>query len=189
MIKRHSLILLMFMALGWHSVKAQVMAATYELVYNQKEKLFDVYLVILEGSANTTRHRVQFNSQISLVVPTGTTMEIVKSHNPFQDNQYYKGTTPLVWELVKPLVAPAPSPKNDFYAVRPVLFPSSFYNDVNQGDKIKLFTFKAVTDMPESIRLYNNGVDPGPEVNGMMGRDFNNGFCMGGPAQLYKKLD
>ncbi|HRD06849.1 MAG: hypothetical protein U0V54_08245 [Saprospiraceae bacterium] len=189
MIKRHSLFLLMFLGFGLQSIFAQVTAASYELVYNEKEKQFDVYLVVLEGSAQTTRHRVQFNSQISLVVPTGTTLEIVKNHNPFQDNQQYKGTVPLIWELVKPLIAPSPSPKSDFYAVRPVLFPSSFYNDVSQGDKIKLFTFKAVTDMPEEVRLYNNGVDPGPEVNGMLGRDFNNGFCMGGPAQLYKKMD
>ena len=189
MIRKQSLFLLLFLAMGLQSAMAQVLAASYELVYDEKEKSFDVYLVVLEGSAKTTRHRVQFNSQISLVVPTGTTLEIVKSHNPLQDNQQYKGTVPLVWELVKPLIAPAPSPNNDFYAVRPVLFPSSFYNDVNQGDRIRLFTFRSTTDNPGGIRLFNNGVDPGPEVPGMMGRDFNNGFCMGGPAQLFKKMD
>ena len=87
------------------------------------------------------------------------------------------------------MIAPVPSPKNDFYAIRPVLFPSSFYNDVNQGDKIKLFTLNITSDNIKGVRLFNNGVDPGPEVTGMLGRDFNNGFCMGGPAQLYKKLD
>lgn len=189
MIKKLTLFFLLCCVLGYAEVNAQVTAANYELVYNEKEKLFDVYLVVLEGSATTTRHRVQFNSQVSLVVPTGATLEITQNHNPFQDNQQYKGTKPLVWELVKPLIAPAPSPKSDFYAVRPVLFPSSFYNDVNQGDKVKLFTLKITTDNIQGVRLFNNGVDPGPEVAGMLGRDFNNGFCMGGPAQLYTKVD
>lgn len=189
MIKKLSLFFLLCFGLSYPVLKAQVLAANYELVYDEKEKHFDVYLVVLEGSASTTRHRVQFNSQVSIIVPTGAMVEVVQNHNPFQDNQQYKGTKPLIWELVKPLIAPAPSPKNDFYAVRPVLFPSSFYNDVNQGDKIKLFTLKITTDNINGVRFFNNGVDPGPEVPGMLGRDFNNGFCMGGPAQLYKKVD
>ena len=75
MIKKLSLFFLLCFGFGYPALKAQVMAASYELVYDEKEKHFDVYLVVLEGSASTTRHRVQFNSQVSLIVPTGAVVE------------------------------------------------------------------------------------------------------------------
>ncbi|MBK8700867.1 MAG: hypothetical protein IPN29_15530 [Saprospiraceae bacterium] len=167
---------------------AQVTAVAYQLEKSKESGYYDCYLFISEGFATTTKQRIQFNSQVSLVVPKGTEIELVKSYMPIQDNQLYKGTTAMEWELAKPLLSPAPSPDHNFYAFRPVLFPSCFYNDLKQGDRVKLFTFKVTPSGAPSVRFFENEVDPGPDQPGMMGRDFSNGFCIGGTAQLFKGI-
>ncbi len=178
----------MFLLLGFAffpQLNAQVKSVKYELKHNQQTGLFDCYLLIDEGNAISKRERLQFFSQISLVVPTNSIVKVEKTYMPLQNNQEYKGTTPIEWDLQKPLRAPSASPKMDFYSLVPVLSPSAFYNDIKQGDKILLFSVNVKTDKLDDVRLYNTAIDPDATAIGMKGRDFTNGFCIGGAQNYY----
>lgn len=70
---------------------SQVTGVKYLMKYNTTTCKFDACIVITAGSATTAPQRAQFNSQYSVVVPTGTTISIGEndSHNPIQNNQTY----------------------------------------------------------------------------------------------------
>lgn len=167
------------------SVFSQVTAADYKIVMNNSTNEYDLYLRILEGGTKNTKQRIQFNSQIAIVVPTGNKVEITKNYMPIQDNQEYKGTLPMEWEMMKALVAPPAMPKNDFYAFRPTLIPTALYNDLKPGDEVKLFSFKCPAMKKDEVRLFKNGEDPSSHT-GMYGRDFFNSFCLGSVTNIYK---
>lgn len=169
-----------------NDLQAQITSVEYKIKHNEKTKEFDVYLVVLEGMTSSTKHRIQFNSQISFLVPTGSATTISQLYMPLQDNQELKGTLPMEWDMVKPLTAPTAMPEYDFYAVRPTLIPTSLYNQIKAGDEIKLFSFTCQTHKTESVRLFKNGIDP-TSTNEMLGRDFFNSFCIGGITDVYKK--
>ncbi len=164
---------------------AQVKAVNYELQYNASTGMHDCYIIIKKGNAVTMRDRVQFNSQIAVLVPTGSSLEVSKTFMPLEDNQQYKGLKPIEWKVQKPLTGPSAAPKTDFYSITPNLFPSAFYNDLKEGDKIKLFSIKVGTENYAGVRLYNKAIDPDANAIGMKGRDFNNSFSIGGPEEDY----
>nr|HMU04104.1 hypothetical protein [Saprospiraceae bacterium] len=58
--------------------------------------LYDCCLIVMSGSATSPIQRAQFGSQYSVVVPTGTQVQIAQLHNPIQNNQFYNGTVPCV---------------------------------------------------------------------------------------------
>jgi hypothetical protein len=164
---------------------AQIQAVNYELKYNSTTGLHDCYIIIKKGSAVTMRERVQFNSQISVLVPTGSELEVAQTYMPLEDNQQYGGVNPIKWKVEKPLITPAASPRLDFYSITPNLFPSAFYNDLKEGDRVKLFSLKIGTENISGVRLFNKAVDPDATALGMKGRDFNNSFSIGGPEEDY----
>lgn len=166
----------------------QVQSVDYLMKYNCETNQYDVSLIILEGSATTIAQRAQFNSQISIVVPTGEGIVITNKYMPLQSNQDYSGTAPLDWGLGNPIFAPEVQPENDFYSIVPKLSPASFYNDLNEGDEVMLFSFLAGTtgQYDENIRFFDNGIDPDDKGEGMGGGDFSNGFALGGAFQLYR---
>jgi hypothetical protein len=165
---------------------AQITSVDYKIMYNESSNQFDVYLRVLEGKTTSTKHRIQFNSQISIIVPTGAMTEITKHYMPLQDNQQLTGTTPMEWDMIKPLISPPAMPKYDVYAVRPTLMPTALYNEMKAGDEIKLFSFKCETNTPSEVRLFKNGEDPSSTPE-MFGRDFFNAFCIGSIEDVYKK--
>jgi hypothetical protein len=181
-------ILLGIYFLNFHNMYSQVKGVTYDMLYNKETSNFDIYIVIEKGSAKATMDRIQFNSQVSIVVPTGCKMEIVKFHMPIEDNQKMDGVRPMEWKTEKPLVAPSSAPLNDYYSVFPILIPSSFYNEVNEGDKIKIFSINVKTDNIKGVRFYNKKLDPDASDPSMRGQDFSNAFCIGSPEQIYKGL-
>ena len=71
---------------------SQVTNVNYLLDHNCETGLYEVKLKVLEGSAMTIAHRAQFNAQITIVVPTGTSFEIIERVNPIANNQQYSGT-------------------------------------------------------------------------------------------------
>ncbi|MFM2393846.1 MAG: hypothetical protein RLZZ546_1828 [Bacteroidota bacterium] len=168
---------------------AQILSATYTIEKSEKENQYDIYLSVLEGSAKSTRDRAQFNSQACIVVSTGAQVEVVQTYNPIKDNQEYKGTDPITWQVSKPLIAPEADKMHDFFSFRPKLMPSAFYHDVQQGDKIKLFTIAVIFPTKEAmdVRLFKNGEDPDEYIPSMQGRNFSQGICIGGVKQLYKQ--
>ncbi|MBK7787220.1 MAG: cadherin-like domain-containing protein [Saprospiraceae bacterium] len=168
---------------------SQVTGVKYLMKYNTTTCKFDACIVITAGSATTAPQRAQFNSQYSVVVPTGTTISIGEndSHNPIQNNQTYGGTTPLKWVISSAVLSPAAAPTLDFHSITPTLSPTSFYNNLATNDTIRLFSLN-VNPMPScgvGIRPFQNGVDPGSSAAGMNGGDFTNGFTIGGTAQDY----
>ncbi len=165
----------------------QVQSVDYLMKFNCETNQYDVSLIILEGSATTIPQRAQFNAQISIVVPTGEGIVITNKYMPLQSNQDYNGSAPLDWALGTPIYTPAAQPENDFYSVVPKLSPASFYNDLEEGDQVMLFSFTAGTtgQYNDKIRFFRNGIDPDDNAPGMGGGDFSNGFSLGGSLQIY----
>ncbi|MBK8701460.1 MAG: cadherin-like domain-containing protein [Saprospiraceae bacterium] len=167
---------------------SQVTGVKYLLKYNSTSCRFDACIVITAGSATTAPQRAQFNSQYSLVVPTGSSVSIAQNYNPIQNNQTYAGVNPLVWVISSSVLAPAAAPTLDFYSVTPTLSPTSFYNNITVNDTVRLFSVN-ITPFPNcgvGIRSFQNGVDPGSSAAGMNGGDFTNGFTIGGTSQDYQ---
>jgi len=165
----------------------QVQSVDYLMKYNCETNQYDVSLKILEGSATTIPHRAQFNAQISIVVPTGEGIVITNKYMPLQSNQMYDGSAPLDWGLGNPIYSPSSQPESDFYSIVPKLSPASFYNDLQEGEQVMLFSFIAGTtgQYDDRVRFFDNGVDPDDSAAGMNGGDFSNGFSIGGATQLY----
>lgn len=163
----------------------QVESVDFLMKYNCETNQYDVKLVILEGEATSIPQRAQFNSQISVVVPTGENLVVTDHIMPIQNNQFYDGDTPLLWTVGTPEISPAIQPENDFYGITPTLSPASFYHDLQAGDVVTLFsiTVGESGQYDESVRFFKNGVDP--DESNMGGGDFSNGFTMGGAQQLF----
>ncbi len=169
---------------------SQVTSLDYLLKYNSADCLYEVHIIIVEGSAVSIGQRVQFNSQISLVTPTGTEFTgEPTNYMPLQNHQNYNGTNPMEWNLGESISDPPSSPGNDFTVVQPTLSPASFYNNMYTGDTIKLFAFGLDGDFTcgNGVRFYENNVDPTSSDEGMEGSNFSNGFTLGNPIQLYNE--
>ncbi len=172
-------------------VRGQAQGVTgvkFQMRFDTTTCLFDCYLIVTEGSATTAAQRAQFNAQYSIVTPAGSFIEVDTSYMPLVGNQTYGGITPMQWTLTNHIYAPCVQPQNDFHSIIPVLSPASFYNDLNTGDTVRLFSLR-VTPIPacaDDIRIFKNGIDPSSSSPCMGSGDFNNGFTVGGPAQDYR---
>lgn len=166
---------------------SQITGVKFFLEKQSEKAAIDVYLVIDEGSAKSLRERVQFGSQISLVVPKELTPKIAKSYMPLNDNQEYTGTVACRWNMFSKTISPSNNTECSYISITPELSPSSFYNNLKKGDKIKLFTleFDGNQDCIEGVRLYENGLDASAEVKGMHGSDYSNAFNLGSIKSVY----
>jgi hypothetical protein len=181
----------LFMALGIASspmmVDAQVSKVNYKVQFNEKTNLFDCYLLVKEGSAKSTRDRAQFNAQFTLVVPNGSEVKMAESFMPLQNNQKYNSTSPSHWIVTNHNISPEADPFRDFVSIVPSLSPTSFYNDLEAGTEVKLFSVSItpVIDCGSTVRMYEKGLDPESADRGMGGGDFANGFTLGSVSQIY----
>ena len=167
-------------------ISAQVSSVKYLMKYNPMTSYQDCYIVIEAGSATTPIQRAQFNSQYSLVVPTGSEIEVVEVYMPLQNNQNYQGTTPLNWVIASTVNSPPITPNKDYYAIATTLSPTSFYNNLATGDSVKLFSIKTSPIFCNNeVRIFNNLTDPKSTDPGMNGGVFDNGFTIGGVQQVY----
>lgn len=169
---------------------AQVSGVQYSIHFNTKTNLFDCFLYISEGQANSTRERVQFNAQYSFVIPTGANVSIESSYMPLVDNQTFSGKESLKWNITSTVKSPELFPEFDFLGVTPTLAPAGFYNKIKKGDFIKLFSLRIEGEGIDlsHVRIFNNDSDPKSHDKGMKNGDFSNGFTMGGYHQLYKGI-
>ncbi|MEE9440287.1 MAG: hypothetical protein V3V14_14875, partial [Saprospiraceae bacterium] len=171
-----------------NQVSAQVDSVRYQARFNPETCLHDFYIVIEGGSATIIPHRAQFNSQFTVVYPTSASINGGPINNmPLQNNQNYTSTTPMVWKLSSSAIDPASAPGLVFQSIVPTLSPASFYNNLVTGDTIKLFSLdiSPVTECGVDVRVYENGVDPDSNADGMNGSDYSNGFTIGGSVQKY----
>ncbi len=166
---------------------AQVQKVKYSLEFNAETCLFDVFINIEEGKTKTTTHRAQFNSQISIVTPTSTIVSVEETYMPLVNNQQYRSGKAASWEVTTLLDAPAVSPNEAFHSITPFLTPAAFYMDLEEGQKVRLFSLGLypMVDCAANVRLYDNTTDPRSNDNGMRGGDFRNGFTVGGIIQTY----
>lgn len=167
---------------------------SYQLKYNADSCWYDVYLIINEGSASTLIERVQFNAQLSFVVPTGSGISIPRGYMPLLNNST-AGTGSYAsnyWQLGGHISNPASAPGKDFWSVYPnINIGLAQYNNLNKGDTVKLFSVKTEpkTLCGHDLRFYKNGVDPQSNAAGMNGADFSNEFTIQNPAnQVFDSL-
>lgn len=168
---------------------AQINKVSYRLSFDPNTNLYDCYLHINEGSAKKVKERVQLNAQLTLLVPEGSAVEIVQNYMPLQDNQSYDGKKPMKWNKANMIKKPASDPFHDYVSIVPQLSPASFYNDLNPGDQVKLFSAKIshVDNCGDDIKLFDNIHGVTSTDIGMSGGDFRNGFTVGGVKQKYTK--
>lgn len=166
---------------------AQIEDVSYKLKYNNETCFFDLYLKVNSGSATTPRERAQFNSQVSFILPEENTFYVEDSYLPLQRNQHKDSDIPTSWEMSNEIEDIESLPGNKLVSVAPFLNPAAFYNDLNEGDELRLFSFKSfpITDCGAGIRLFDNENDPTSAAPGMRGGDFRNGFTLGGASQKF----
>ncbi|MEE9440288.1 MAG: hypothetical protein V3V14_14880 [Saprospiraceae bacterium] len=184
-----SLIVLLVVA-GTVSLNGQVESVSFDVVQNDNTGNFDIFLVVEKGSAASVVERTQFNSQISFVASTGTDIDIVDLNMPLNWNQKFNGQKPMLWIETTKVIAPDVSPELDYFAVSCVMAPVSQYNDLLEGDKVRLFSVSVKNNLTAKpiFRLYKNGHDADSNAEGMGGGDFSIGFTIGGVRQKYRDV-
>jgi uncharacterized protein YjdB len=167
--------------------RAQVTSVNYQIKYNQDSCWYDAFLIINAGSATTVDERKQDFSIYSLVVPAGTYIDVIRNYNPIKNNATYSGNTPNNWIIYAAIGAPTIDPSSDYYIFAPSLDDEAHFNDINTGDTIKLFSFfiDTILNCGQGIRVFENGIDPGPTAPGMGFIDFNNIFDFTTGSDVY----
>jgi uncharacterized protein YjdB len=162
---------------------AQVESVNYRLKYNVDSCWYDAFIIINAGAATSLVDRTQYNSQYTIVVPTGTGLTMARRYMPLQTSD----GLPVPWAVTTSVINPASLSGFDVYSVTVPLSPTSRYNSVSAGDTIKIFSFRLDTifNCGADIRLWENGSDPASDQPGMLDSDWSNGFTMGDPTQLY----
>lgn len=169
------------------SLQAKVSSVKFMLKHKAADKSVGIYLIVHEGEAKTAKDRIQFNAQISLVVPKGLEPNRIESFMPLNGNKDYKGKEAIRWEIESKVKGPGVTPDLDYYSIVPVLQPTSFYNNLNAGDTVHLFNvyFEGSDVCFYNIRLFDNVNDPNPKSPGMAGSQFVNTFTIGGLEKVY----
>jgi hypothetical protein len=171
-------------------MNAQVTSVQYGILLNPTTNLIDCFIYVEEGHASSARERVQFNAQYSLLIPTGGLVSMESTYNPLTYNQNFEGEQPIKWNITNKVKSPEINPEYDFYGITPTLAPAGFYNVLNKGDFIKLFSIKVEGEDVDlnDVRLYDNNVDPKSYGLGMENGDFSNGFTIGGFNQIFNGI-
>ncbi len=181
--KKTTTLIFGFLFLSQCFLTGQVSKLKYQLEYSPADSTYNMYIVITEGSSITAPQRAQFNAQISIVTPAFSNFQMVENYMPrLNNNNGAGGTGPTNWVISSNVVSPAIAPNENFYSITPQLSPTSFYNNLYEGDEVKLFKFK-VSPQPtqfDSVRLYDNISDPKASDPGMNGGNFRQGFTIGG---------
>ena len=176
--------LLFFATFNLHS-QEQVTGVNYFMEYDTLQCRYDCSIIITEGSAILAPYRTQFNSQYTIVVPTGTTVDIEETYLPIQNNQNYDGTTPASWSIGASAFN-ALGLGIDYHPISPNLNISSQYYDIVEGDTLKIFSFSISvnTECGSGVRYFENGVDQNTN-----GADYSCGFTIGGPWEDFMGIE
>jgi len=180
-----SILSIVFIFFSVSSINSQVTDLKYLLKYNCETSAYDVKIKIMEGSATSVLERVQFNSQLTILIPTGMGFEILERYQPLENNQMYDGVTPNSWTAYSPIVSPIGHEKYDFYSVAPKLAPASFFNNLEEGDEVTIFSFGVDGEQvyDDRIRFFENSIDD--DLSLFEGSDLRNGYALGGSADRY----
>ncbi|MEE9438448.1 MAG: T9SS type A sorting domain-containing protein [Saprospiraceae bacterium] len=164
-----------FIAFASCQLIGQVTAINFQIEYNTETEYYDGYIFIAEGEATSIPQRVQLAGVYTIIVSKDNIIEITQSVNPIQNNQNYQGTEPTIWKIVNS----ASSETEQFFSVSPTAVPSSFYNDLSEGDLVHLFSFKVTgpNNCDLSARIFDILIDNVDPSN--TGANYANGFFIG----------
>jgi len=170
-------------------LNGQITSVDYQLKYNVDSCWYDAFLIVNFGSAVTVSERQQDYTQYSIIIPTATNINIVRNYMPIVENETFTGTEPVNWVINSIVNAPLITPTLDYYIFSPSSDYAAHYNLLNAGDTVKLFSFEMDTifQCSQNIRLYQNGIDPGPSAPGMGFLDFSQDFNLVSGAQLFSE--
>ncbi len=171
----------------FQTLHSQIRELNYQLKFNDKTNQYDCYLVVKKGQAVNPVERIQFNAQITLIIPTNKTLKIAQSYMPLQFNKKYDGEKPLQWGVSNVSRKPAADADHDYVSIVPSLTPTAFYDNMFEGDEVKLFSFEVspVVQCGAEVRLFDNQMDLNSSSRGLGGGDYSNGFTIGGVEQKY----
>ena len=157
---------------------AQVSDVSYKLKYNPDSCRYEAFLIINAGSTSNIAQRTQAFTKFSVVVPTGTNINVIENYFPLNDNEAFTGTIPNDWIIYSAVGAPIADPVSDYYIFAPSFDTNSHYNNLDAGDTIPLFSLYVDTifNCGQGIRMYKNGIDPDQNAPGMGFINFNNNF-------------
>jgi hypothetical protein len=163
----------------------QVTGVSYYMVYDTSECRYDCSIIVTEGSATFAPYRTQFNSQYTIVVPTGTVVDIEETYLPIQNNQNYSGTTPADWSIGASAFN-ANGLGIDYHPISPNLNISAQYYDISENDTLKIFSFSVDGNFAcgTEVRFFENGVDQNAN-----GGDYSCGFTIGGPWEDFTGIE
>lgn len=161
----------------------QVFGVSYYMEYDPSTCYFDCHIIIDEGWATFAPYRTQFGASYTIVVPTGSPAVVAESYMPLKTNQGYGGTIPAPWNAGS-YTQNVEGLGIDYYTVSPNLGVSSQYNDLAEGDTIKIFSMSIsnLQECGQGVRLFENGVD----INNVNGGDWSNGFTIGGTSEDFQ---
>ena len=163
---------------------AQVEEVRYALPFDASTSLYDCFLIIDKGETTTNLHKIQFNSQVSIIVPHGARLEVIDNFMPLIGHDTQASRNPIEWTITDIVSVPKGNVGSDYYSISPNITQTAFYNDMKAGDQVKLFSIKVKANgNNNSVRLYKNGVD-----NNITNTDLSNSFSLGGANQLIKSI-
>ncbi len=183
---RKNLLIIIFVGLTQLAF-AQVEKVSYSIEYNVETCLFDCYMNIEEGSTSRDGDRIQFGAQYTVVAPKNSFVQIAENYMPLIGNRNNNGNTPTKWNINSLVEGPVSNPNDAYFSISPAQAPTSYYNNLKEGDKVRLFSVKIspMVDCASGVRIFDNSKGPKSYVPGMRGGDFSNGFTMGGRKQKY----
>ncbi len=141
------------------NMTSQVRGISYALSFGASTLSYDCFIIIYKGETLSKKQGIQFNSQVSIVVPTGSNLEVSKLFMPFNDNINHKNRNSI--ELL----------------VTDVVFSLS--------EDSRLFSRSTISNENEisDIGLYENEVD-----KEIVDKEFSNGFSLGNSNQIFKGI-
>jgi hypothetical protein len=170
-------------------VYAAVNNVTYKIVYNPSTCLYDVFMTVTNGSTTSIFEQEAYNAQVSIVVPSGTTVGTTSITSNEPKTGSYSGTTltrttATGWSYTNSNSWTSGSSNVTVYAFTPNLS-NAYWPSLSTGSSVLLFSLPiSTTTCGSGIRMWNNNIingtsvaggDPSSSTSGFNGKDYNNG--------------
>lgn len=168
------------------NMTSQIEGVNYDLSYNNSPPLFDCYFFIEKGEYKCNLQKIKFNSQLSIIDRLEPAIEVSKIFIPVVDNENEINRQPLDWIIKGVAIAPYKNELNSYSALSPCINQTAFFNIMEAGGKMKLFSVKATSKEGEIIEIIRYGNRVGNLIDV---KDLSNSFSLGSTNQLYKGID
>jgi uncharacterized protein YjdB len=173
---------------GTHRLSGQVSAVHFHLAYNADSCRFEAYMIVSNGNAEDAEDRLLSVLDFTVILPSGTFVDNITGFTPLLANISGSGTEAAEWGISYAVNAPDADPSNDYYLFSPYFDEALYFNTLNPGDTVLLFSFTAdnITNCGAGIRCFDNQSDPGPAAEGMGNVDFSNKISLNNSDPLFQ---